>query len=521
MFLQIFSVLILIALVAVFIELRKTKQSVSELKSEIEDVNISQEPAKCLWQYTTESWWDLELPEVRISTKIFKSWGTKPKASNIRNLRNRIEEIFKNLNIKVEEINDPFIGPSATLVSFRPAVGVKIQDILDLKNDISLALASHPIRIEAPIPGTNLIGIEIPNEGKAIVGLKEELETEEFKKEEGSLLVPFGRDIKYEQKIIDLFKLPHLLIGGATNSGKSMFMHSLIVSLMTQHSPNSVRFILADPKRVELPMYNGLPHLLTPVIMDYKKARNALKWCLNEMDRRFEILAENEAQNINAYNEKGGEKMPFIIFIVDEMADFSVMDERNRLREDMIKILQMGRAVGIHLIVGTSRPCDEIYPVMFRVNFAAKLAFSTASSDDSRIILDTSGAEKLLGRGDCLFVDAEMPKPVRLQLPFISDEDIAKAIKYIKDKVGVKHNVDAVASLFPDEDDMDELIEEAKEIVIEANKASASFLQRKLRIGYARAASILDTLEELGVIGPANGANPREVLVEKEVKDIS
>ncbi len=429
--------------------------------------------------------------------------------------KQKIEETLKRLGIKFEKVNNPDIGPSVTRFSFKPAEGVKIQDIMDLKNDVALALAAHPIRIEAPIPGTDLVGIEVPNQTKIIVWLKEELEEKGFKKAKGELKISFGRDVEYNQWIADLLALPHLMVGGATNSGKSVFFHSLIISLMAQHTPETLRFIVADPKRVEFAAYNGLPYLLTPVIMEYQKAANAAKWCLNELDRRFEILSKNKTKDIVEYNKKNKEKMPFIVFIIDEMVDFSVADEDNRLRENMVKLLRMGKAVGIHLIVGTSRPCEETYPDLLRANFPARLSFATASADDSEIILNRGDAVSLFGRGDCLFINEEMSMPVRLQAPFVDEEDIKNVVEYIKDEAGNKKFIDIQASLPPEYDD-EELLTEAKDIVIKSGRASASLLQRKLWIGYARAASLLDSLEELGIVGPQKGSNPREVLVKKE-----
>lgn len=261
-----------------------------------------------------------------------------------------------------------------------------------------------------------------------IVNLKEEFETSEFKNTKGELVIPFGRDIYNRQWNVDLFELPHLLMGGSTGSGKSVFLHSLLVTFLTQHTPDTLRLILADPKRVEFTSYNGLPHLLFPVILDYNKICEAVNWCIDEMDRRFDMLIDHGFSNIKEYNKNKESKMPFIIFAIDEMADFSYQDKNNKLIKTMIKILQMGKGVGIHLIVGTSRPHDKVYPGVFNGYFTARLAFATATKDNSEVILGIGGAESLLGRGDSLFWGSSMPKPVRLQMPFISYEEIDDAM---------------------------------------------------------------------------------------------
>lgn len=514
MFLQLISILILIVLVVIVLDLQKIKKSVADLQGQVDDINTFSEPKKCIWEYTTESWWELELPNVILPAKVLKTKSGKPVSGDIKHNKEVIEKVLKAFNIGVEKMNDPHVGPVTTQYTFKPAINVKLQDIFDLQNNFSMELASNSIRIDAPIPGTDLVGIEVPNQIKAFVGLREELETNEYKNTKGDLVIPFGRDVRYEQWNIDLHELPHLLIGGATDSGKSAFINSLIISLMAKHSPNTLRFILVDFKRVELPVYNNIPHLLTPVITDVNKAINALKWCTDEMDRRFDVLSKQGKRNIAEYNETSESKMPYIIFVIDELADAMVVAGHD-IELSIIRLAQMARAVGIHLILATQRPSEEILTGMLKANIPGRLAFSVASSSDSEAILDYTGAEMLFGRGDALFINAEMVKPIRLQVPYVSDEDIQSVVEFIKTESVKYQPIDAVASAYP-EDNPDELLEEAKKLVIESRRASASFIQRKLQIGYARSAYLLDQLENLGIVGPANGDRPREVLVKQD-----
>ncbi|MFA5644280.1 MAG: DNA translocase FtsK [Patescibacteria group bacterium] len=320
--------------------------------------------------------------------------------------------------------------------------------------------------------------------------------------------------------------MPHLLVAGATNSGKSVCLNTIIVSLLYQNNPDDLRFILVDPKRVELPTYNGIPHLLTPVITEVSKTINALRWCLNEMDRRYEMLNRAGKKNIQTYNQNGKEKIPYIIFVIDELADLMVSASKD-IESSVIRLTQMSRAVGIHLILATQRPSVDVITGLIKANTPARIAFSVASAVDSKTILDSSGAEKLLGKGDMLFTTAELSKPKRIQGAYVSDEEISSIVSYIKEKYGTADYLEGITErqkvsgiggvgldgLMGDED---ELLEEAKEIVLSSGKASTSFLQRRLRIGYSRAASILDMLEELGMVGPSNGSKPREIMVSKE-----
>jgi S-DNA-T family DNA segregation ATPase FtsK/SpoIIIE len=439
-----------------------------------------------------------------------------------------IQHTLEKFGIPVE-MGASSVGPTVTQYTFKPAEGIKLSRITALSNDLSLALAAHPIRIEAPIPGKSLVGIEVPNKTKAIVGLREILEDRAFKTRNNNLLVALGKDVAGANWLYDITKMPHLLVAGATNSGKSVCLNAIIASLLYQNSAETLRFIMVDPKRVELPAYNGIPHLLTPVITEVSKTINALKWCLNEMDRRYDMLNKAGKKNIQSYNAVSKEKLPFIVFVIDELADLMVAAARD-IEGSIIRLTQMSRAVGIHLVLATQRPSVDVITGLIKANIPARIAFSVASAIDSKTILDCSGAEKLLGKGDMLFSAAEMSKPKRLQGAFLSDEEITKLTDYIKEHSGEAEYIEGVTErqkvsgvagvgldgTFGDED---ELMQQAKEIVIGMGRASTSLLQRRLRIGYGRAASILDALEEAGIVGPSNGSKPREILVSQEQLD--
>ncbi len=440
----------------------------------------------------------------------------------------KIHNTLNKFGIEVE-MGETKVGPTVTQYTFRPAEGVKLSRITTLSNDLSLALAAHPIRIEAPIPGKSLVGVEVPNRAKAIVGLREILEDEAFKQRKNNLYIALGKDVAGTAWLYDLTKMPHLLVAGATNSGKSVCLNAIIVSLLYQNNPDDLRFIMVDPKRVELPTYNGIPHLLTPVITEVSKTINSLKWCLNEMDRRYDLLNKSGKKNIQAYNLVAKEKLPYIVYIIDELADF-MMTAGKEMEAAIIRLAQMSRAIGIHLILATQRPSVDVITGLIKANIPTRIAFSVASLVDSKTILDASGAEKLLGQGDMLFSTAELAKPKRIQGAYLSDNEINDVVNYIKDKSGAaeylegitdRQKVGGVAGVGLDGNhgDEDELFEEAKEIIVRAGKASTSMLQRRLSIGYGRAAKILDMLEEARIIGPSNGSKPREVMLSQEEYD--
>jgi len=450
----------------------------------------------------------------------------KPGVGDIKANANLIKRTLLNFGIVVE-MDEISIGPSVTRYALKPAEGVKLSKILGLQNNLELALAAHPVRIEAPIPGKSLVGIEVPNTFKSTIGLGSLLSDEEYTRSALPLFVSLGRDISGRSHFANLARMPHLLIAGATGSGKSVTIHAIVTSLLFRNPPENLKFIMIDPKRVELTMYNNIPHLLTPVITDPKKAILALKWLAKEMERRYNILEKNSVRDIDSYhqNAKSDEPMPFIVIIIDEMADLMQSYPRE-LEAAVVRLAQMSRAVGIHLILSTQRPSVNIITGLIKANIPARIALQVSSQIDSRTILDTAGAEKLLGAGDMLFLSGEMSKPMRIQSAYISEKEVKAVAKYLTDayadelqseiNFSTENTSNAIFSANMEEDsydgDDDELYEEARETVVQAGKASTSFLQRKLRIGYARAARLVDMLEERGVIGAGSGAKAREVI---------
>ncbi len=458
---------------------------------------------------------------------------TRPLAGDIKANANIIRRTLSNFGIEVEmgEVN---IGPTVTQYTLRPAQGVKLAKIVTLHNDLALALAAHPLRIEAPIPGKALVGIEVPNKSVALVRLGSLLDIDSFKKS-GLLTFALGRDVSGAPVYADLAKMPHLLIAGATGSGKSVSIHGLITSLVWRNGPSQLKLILIDPKRVELAYYRDLPHLLTPVISDGKKAINALRWAVKEMEQRYEILSEYKARDIFNFNNQILKNknedlyMPYLVIIIDELADLMAAYGRE-VEGAIVRLAQMARAVGIHLVVSTQRPSVEILTGLIKANITSRMALQVPSQIDSRTILDMAGAEKLLGNGDMLYLSSDTSKPRRLQGVYVSDKEVKHVVEYIAEKNpasgepeeteitdnNLSGNFDfSNPGKFSDGDAGDELFEEAKIVVLQAKKASASLLQRRLSVGYARAARLLDILEERGYIGPGDGAKPREVYLEK------
>jgi S-DNA-T family DNA segregation ATPase FtsK/SpoIIIE len=465
----------------------------------------------------------------------------KPGVGDIKANANIIKRTLQNFGISVE-MDEISIGPSVTRYALKPAEGVKLSRIVALQNDLSLALAAHPIRIEAPIPGKSLVGVEIPNAVKSTVGLANLIGSEEFQNSDKPLFISLGRGISGKSHFGNLAKMPHALVAGATGSGKSVTIHAIITSLLYRNSPENMRFIMIDPKRVELTLYNKIPHLLTPVITDAKKAILALKWAAKEMDRRYDILESESVRDIESYHKnilrpalekleqssnreedekKMPEMMPYIIIIIDELADIMQTYPRE-LEAAIVRLAQMSRAVGIHLILSTQRPSVNVITGLIKANVPARIALQVASQIDSRTILDGAGAEKLLGAGDMLYLSGDMAQPTRIQSAFISESEVKKVVKYLADSWGdeVPHEINfegagvaagALAGVSLEDEEEDPKYEEARQVVIEAGKASTSLLQRRLGLGYARAARLMDILEERGIIGPADGAKPREV----------
>jgi S-DNA-T family DNA segregation ATPase FtsK/SpoIIIE len=378
-------------------------------------------------------------------------------------------------------------------------------------------LAAHPIRIEAPIPGKALVGIEVPNQTVAIVNLRDVLDSEAFKHRKTDLSFSLGKDVSGKPWVADLESMPHLLVAGATGSGKSVQINGLILSLLYSNSPDDLKLILVDPKRVELSLYNDIPHLLTPVITDTTKTINALRWVVGEMDRRYQVLQNAKKRNIGAYRKEISDDMPYIVLVIDELADLMSVAV-NEVEGAIVRLAQMARAVGIHLVLATQRPSVDVITGLIKANITARVAFSVASQIDSRTILDSSGAESLLGKGDMLFISSELSKPKRLQGAYISEKEVERVTSYLKSRgqpdyqTVVTERQAAAPGQGIDDLGEDELLPEAKEVIIQAGKASASYLQRRLRVGYARAARILDLLEQQGFIGPGEGAKPREIL---------
>jgi S-DNA-T family DNA segregation ATPase FtsK/SpoIIIE len=457
-----------------------------------------------------------------------------PNSGDIRNNSAIIKKTLENFGIPVEmgEIN---VGPTVTQYTLKPAEGIKLSKITSLANNLALALASHPIRIEAPIPGKSLVGIEVPNKVRAKVRLRNLIEDQNFQKFPSNLTIVLGRDVSGQPVFADLGRMPHLLVAGSTGTGKTIFLNSLILSLIYRNSPKILRFILVDPKRVEFPVYNDLPHLLGPVILDVNRTVIVLQWLTKEMERRFEVLAEAKVRDIIGFNEialkNESEPLPYIVVVVDELADLMAAKGRE-IEAGIVRLAQLARAVGIHLVVATQRPSVEVITGLIKANITSRVTFQVASQIDSRTVLDIAGAERLLGSGDMLYISAETLKPKRIQGPYVSLKEVKRVTKWLREKspLEITENhlaqelmenltlpVEEKTEFFSDEEDP--LYEEAKKVVIEARKASASLLQRKLKIGYARAARLIDILEERGVVGPLNGAKPREVYIVEEKKE--
>ena len=436
--------------------------------------------------------------------------NTKQSATALK----RTLQTFK-IDVEVEEVK---VGPTFTRYSLKPAEGVRIAKIVSLKNNLELALAAHPIRIEAPIPGKSLIGIEVPNSKKTIVGIRSMIEDKQWKAE--TLPFVIGKTITGSSFVKSLSKMPHILIAGTTGSGKSILLHNLIISLLYKYSPEELRMMFIDTKRVELTQYKGLPHMLTNPITDPKKALKSLVWTVNEMERRYVLLEDKRARDIISYNSSSDEPLPYIVIVIDELADL-MSNYPREIEGNIVRIAQKARAVGIHLVIATQRPSVNVITGVVKANIPVRAALQVASQIDSRTILDATGAENLVGKGDLLFSSTETKSPIRVQSAFISEEEIKEVVdKIIKDNGVAEGMIDfevgsSANGITSDMEDQDEYLEEARQIVIESKKASTSLLQRKLKIGYSRAARLIDMLEEAGVVGPQVGSKAREVIIEE------
>ncbi|AKM82332.1 MAG: putative cell division FtsK/SpoIIIE [Berkelbacteria bacterium GW2011_GWE1_39_12] len=453
---------------------------------------------------------------------LLETGSGKATSGNIPKNVDIIQKTLSDFGVPVA-MGDVNVGPTVTQYTLKPGTSVKLNQITARANDLSLALAQHPIRIEAPIPGKSAVGIEIPNKTFATVSLREVLESEECKASKSNLTLAIGRDVAGQAVAADLKQMPHLLIAGATGSGKSVGINAMILSLLYQNSPNDLRLILVDPKRVEFTHYNDVPHLLCPVVFDVDKTVSALRWAVAEMDRRFRVLQETGRRNIEAYNQNPPNgKLPYIVIFIDELADL-MAQAGNEVESAIVRLAQMARAVGIHLVVATQRPSVDVITGLIKANITNRIAFAVASQIDSRTILDASGAEKLLGKGDMLWLGNDLGKPKRIQGVLITDKEVDKITNFLKNESAPQYDETILSYHTPsqggvggggDMSSSDDLYNEAKEVVVMAGKASASLLQRRLRVGYARAARLLDMLESEGIIGPADGAKPRDVMID-------
>ncbi len=461
---------------------------------------------------------------------LLKSIGEKPTTGDLITNANVIKRTLDSFGIPVDmgEIN---IGPAVTRYTLKPAEGVKLSRITALNQDLALVLAAHPIRIEAPIPGKSLVGIEVPNKAAALVRLGSLMNYPEFEKS-GPLGFVLGRDVSGEPVFADIERMPHLLVAGATGSGKSILIHTLLLSLLYKNSPATLKLVLIDPKRVELSTYARLPHLVSPVVTESKKAVGVFRWAIGEMDRRYELLLQAGSRDIKSYNANAEEPLPYVLIVIDELADLMSSFGRE-VEGSIVRLAQMARATGIHLVLSTQRPSVEVITGLIKANITSRIALQVASQIDSRTILDAAGAEKLLGRGDMLFISSDISKPKRIQSGYVTEEEINKVADYIRENNESVHEAEQtfenqkngsaggetgeqnVFDEYLDEGDDDDLYDEAVRVVGEAQKASASLLQRRLKVGYARAARLLDIMEAKGVVGPGEGAKPREVFAEK------
>lgn len=481
------------------------------------DKNAQAKDESALTSSGDTSW---QLPDL----DLLESNSTRADAGNVKENVKIIADTLGQFGIDVtmEDVN---IGPTVTQYTLKPSSGVKLNKITTLDRDLALALAAHPIRIEAPIPGKSQVGVEVPNKKIAMVRLHDLLASKEMQAAKSKLEFVMGRDVSGEAALADLSQMPHLLIAGATGSGKSVMINTLITSLLYRNSPADLKLILVDPKRVEMTFYNDVPHLLSPVIVEPDKTISALKWAVAEMERRYRLFADTGNKGIIDYNQRAkDDRMPYIVVVIDELADLMMVAAKD-VEALIVRLAQMGRAAGVHLVIATQRPSVNVITGTIKANIPARIALSTTSQVDSRTIIDQSGAEKLLGKGDMLFLNPEVSKPKRIQVAFVSNKEIESVAKFLRSQGQPQYNEEVLTQTvkhgaggamgggdFGGGGD-DELFEQAVEVVLQRGRASASDLQRRLRVGYSRAARLMDMLEEQGVIGPPDGARPREVLI--------
>lgn len=490
-------------------------------KSKMEKSEVEEEPEEEGESVMTSS----RRRRIQIPVDLLDERAVEPVSGDIEASQEIIRKTFSNFNIEVD-ISEVRVGPTVTQYALKPQSGVKLARIVSLQNDLALALAAHPIRIEAPIPGKSLVGIEVPNQTIGSVGLRELLESKEFKTRKSAFMAPLGIDVSGNVISILVDKAPHMLVAGATGSGKSVCLNTIIASLLYQNGPDDLKLIMIDPKRVEMGRYAGIPHLLTPPITKPEEALNALKWAVREMERRLDHLAKFGVRDIDAYNKKSQERMPKIVIIIDELADLMSQSQKREVEAVIVRIAQMARAAGIHLILATQRPSVDVITGLIKANIPTRLAFAVASQVDSKTILDVSGAEKLLGRGDMLVSTPQIQKPKRLQGAFVDDDEIEKIVDFLKKEGEPDYNLQVLeterngSTVMNEGGDEDPLLDEAVQLVIESGKASTSYLQRRMRIGYSRAARLIDLMEDAGAVGPQNGSKAREIMVDKWPREL-
>lgn len=466
-----------------------------------------------------------ELPSIDL-LKAPKHNSQNADKKNIYENARKLEKTFQSFGVKAK-VTQVHLGPAVTKYEVYPDVGVKVSKIVNLSDDLALALAAKDIRIEAPIPGKSAIGIEVPNSEIAMVSLREVLESKLNDRPDAKLLIGLGRDISGDAVLAELNKMPHLLVAGATGSGKSVCINGIITSILMRAKPHEVKLMMIDPKMVELNVYNGIPHLLAPVVTDPKKASQALKKVVNEMERRYELFSHTGTRNIEGYNEiirrnnqeeeAKQPELPYIVVIVDELADL-MMVASSDVEDSITRLSQMARAAGIHLIIATQRPSVDVITGVIKANIPSRIAFSVSSQTDSRTILDMGGAEKLLGRGDMLFLPVGASKPVRVQGAFLSDDEVEQTVDFViaQQKAQYQEEMIPTEVVETTSEVKDDLYDEAVQLVVDMQTASVSMLQRRFRIGYTRAARLIDAMEERGVVGPYEGSKPRDVLLSKE-----
>ncbi|ETI66503.1 DNA translocase FtsK [Neobacillus vireti] len=471
-----------------------------------------------------------ELPPLRL-LKLPKKTDQSGEYELIHANAAKLERTFQSFGVKAR-VTQVHLGPAVTKYEVHPDVGVKVSKIVSLSDDLALALAAKDIRIEAPIPGKSAIGIEVPNSEVAMVSLREVLEATQNDKPDAKLLIGLGRDITGEAVLAELNKMPHLLVAGATGSGKSVCINGIISSILMRAKPHEVKLMMIDPKMVELNVYNGIPHLLAPVVTDAKKASQALKKVVNEMERRYELFSHTGTRNIEGYNDhvrrhnlEENDKqplLPYIVVIVDELADL-MMVASSDVEDSITRLAQMARAAGIHLIIATQRPSVDVITGVIKANIPSRIAFAVSSATDSRTILDMGGAEKLLGRGDMLFLPVGASKPVRVQGAFLSDEEVENTVEFVISQQKAQYQEEMIPDDIPEVTGAvdDDLYDEAVELIVEMQTASVSMLQRRFRIGYTRAARLIDEMEARGVVGPYEGSKPRAVLQTKPKEEQS